>query len=269
MVGDGFREAVVFFVVEYLRERAEFLACGFGEWIGEQVACSFTRFERLRAVAGERARPLGGGRGATTGASRRVDDRQGRCDGQVDGRTSCRPLLLTEDHVVDRRVDRRHDHPCDQGPPLWIVDSRRQKLGREIDQLRPRSLELEVDLVGAGCAMHDEEMQLVELVLVDEEVDDTAEDDVDTRFAAQSAQQIGESGSGGFDVPLGERDQERVLVREVLVERPDRDLCLVGDVVGGGPGVSLLVEDASRRIEDAFDCPAGPLLTWGLAGGDG
>lgn len=170
---------------------------------------------------------------------------------------------------MDGGIDRRHDHPRDQSPPLWIVNSRHQELGREVDQLGPRSIEFEVDLVGAGCAMHDEEMQFVELVLLNEEVDDSAEDDIETVPCAQSAQQIGESGSGGFDVSLGERDQERVLVREVLVERPDRDLCLVGDVVGGGPGISLFVEDASRRIEDAFDRPAGPLLTWGPAGGDG
>ena len=157
---------------------------------------------------------------------------------------------------MDGRVDRRHDHSSDESPPLWIVDSRHQKLGREIDQLRSRPVEFDVDLVSARCAMHDEEMQVVEFVLLDEEVDDTSQDDVESRFSSQYAQQIGESGSGRFDVPLGESDQERVLVREVLVERPDRDLCLVGDVVGGGPGISLFVEDASRRIEDALDRPA-------------
>ena len=113
--------------------------------------------------------------------------------------------------------------------------------------------------------MHDEEVQFVEVVLLDEEVDDRSDHDVEARVGGHLVQQCGDLGGGGLDVPLGERDQERVLVREVLVERADRDTCLVGDVVGGGPGVSLLVEDASRRVENAFDRSPRPLLTWGFA----
>ena len=123
----------------------------------------------------------------STGASCRVDDGQGRGDGELDGRSACRSPRLTEYHVVDRCIDRRHDHPSDQVSASRIVDLRREELGGEVDQLRPRSVEFDVDLMCAGCVVHHEEMQFVELVLLDEEVDDTAEDDVETRLGAQSA----------------------------------------------------------------------------------
>ena len=62
-------------------------------------------------------------------------------------------------------------------------------------------------------------------------------------------------------MPFCESDEKRILVREVLIERPDRHLGFVGDVVGGGSGVTLLVEDASRGIENALDRETGTLLT--------
>lgn len=123
--------------------------------------------------------------------------------------------------------------------------------------------------MSARCAMHHEEVKFVEFMLFEEEVDDGPDDDIETRFGVQPAQQIRESGGRCLDVPLGECDQQRVLVREVLIERTHRDLGLVGDVVRSGPAISLLVENASRRIEDALDRAAGPLLEWRFTGGEG
>jgi hypothetical protein len=58
--------------------------------------------------------------------------------------------------------------------------------------------------------------------------------------------------ANAVDVPIVEGDQEGVLVREVLVERADGNTGPLGYVVGG-PGVTLLAEDMSSRVEDALD----------------
>jgi len=170
---------------------------------------------------------------------------------------------------VDGGINRRHDHSSDQVPASWIIDSSHEEVGCHIDQLGPRSLEFDIDVVSAGSAMHHEEMQLVEFVLLDEEVGDTSDDDIETRVDVEATQQFGESCGRGFDVPLGERNEQGVLVREVLIEGSHGDVGLVGDVVGGRRGIPLLVENASRGIEDAFDRAPGPLLEREFARGDG
>jgi hypothetical protein len=47
-----------------------------------------------------------------------------------------------------------------------------------------------------------------------------------------------------------ESHQDGVLVREVLVERSDRNTGPLGDVVGGGAGVPAFAENASSGLED-------------------
>ena len=113
--------------------------------------------------------------------------------------------------------------------------------------------------------MHDKQVQVVETVLLDEEIDDSAKDQIDVGLGVKPAQQIGQPGSGVLDVTRGESDEQRVLVREVLVERPHRDIGIVGNVIGGGRGAPLLVENASRSIEDPLDRATGTFLTWSLA----
>ena len=161
---------------------------------------------------------------------------------------------------MDGCIDRRHDHPSDQIPPSWGINPSHEEVGRRVDKLGPRSIEFDIDLVGARSSMHHEEVQLVEIMLIDEEVDDLPDDDLETGVGVHVTQQFGEPCGRSLDVPLGERDEQGVLVGEVLVEGPDGDAGLVGDVVGGGPGISLLVENASSGIEDAFDRAARPLL---------
>ena len=62
------------------------------------------------------------------------------------------------------------------------------------------------------------------------------------------------------EVLLEEDRENRLLVGEVLVERSDRDPGAVGDVVGGGPDVALLLENASSGLHDLSDGEARPAL---------
>ena len=48
------------------------------------------------------------------------------------------------------------------------------------------------------CPVHDEQMQVVEIVLLDEEVDDSAQDHLEAGLGVQAAQQIGQAGSRVF-----------------------------------------------------------------------
>jgi hypothetical protein len=57
-----------------------------------------------------------------------------------------------------------------------------------------------------------------------------------------------------------ERNQDRVLVREVLVKRSDGNTGPLRDVVGRGPGVSALGENVSSRLEDLLHGEPGSLL---------
>lgn len=54
-----------------------------------------------------------------------------------------------------------------------------------------------------------------------------------------------------LEVTVGEADEQGVLVREVLVQRSDRDACGGGDVVSRDVAVVVDVEKASSLVEDA------------------
>ena len=73
---------------------------------------------------------------------------------------------------------------------------------------------------------------------------------------------LGDDAAHLVDVPLDERRDQRLLAREVLVERADADAGGVGDAVGAGAVVAFLDEDASSRREDDLD----RLLRAGLNG---
>ena len=79
---------------------------------------------------------------------------------------------MTDDHVVHGRIDRRRHHASNQRPATPVLDVCRQQFGGEIDQLSLGAFEVDVDLVGPRCRVHDEEMQVVEFVLSDQKVDD-------------------------------------------------------------------------------------------------
>jgi hypothetical protein len=65
---------------------------------------------------------------------------------------------------------------------------------------------------------------------------------------------------GGRHVFFEQRDEERVLAREVLVERADRHTGERGDVVRRGPGIATGREDPSSRIQDGADRVVRPPL---------
>ena len=58
-----------------------------------------------------------------------------------------------------------------------------------------------------------------------------------------------------------ELDDDRVLVREVLVERSDRDPGSLGDAIGRAGGVAVALENVSSRLQDRLDRLARTLLT--------
>ena len=64
-----------------------------------------------------------------------------------------------------------------------------------------------------------------------------------------------------------ERDDERVLAREVLVERTDRHSSGLGHVVGRRCRIAAVDEEVSSRVEDGFDGPPRIVLNWELACG--
>ena len=70
-----------------------------------------------------------------------------------------------------------------------------------------------------------------------------------------------ESGFGFVEVLLGQAHEQRVLVREVLIERSDRDASSLGDVIGGRVVVAERFEKTSSLVEDACDEFARSLLT--------
>jgi len=61
-------------------------------------------------------------------------------------------------------------------------------------------------------------------------------------------------------VLLQQHDQNRFLVREVLIQGADRNPGPLGDAVGRRPGVAALFENASRRLHDLSDGEARPAL---------
>lgn len=69
-----------------------------------------------------------------------------------------------------------------------------------------------------------------------------------------------------LEVTVSEADEQGILVREVLVERTDRDACCVGDVVGRDVAVVLGVEKASSLVEDAPHGLPGTSLAGAFAG---
>jgi hypothetical protein len=83
----------------------------------------------------------------------------------------------------------------------------------------------------------------------------------------------GRLGGGAFEdrlalgeVRLHERHEQRVLAREVLVQRPDRHAGPVGDVVRGRRGIAAGRENLSRGPHDGVDRRARARLTRPFSG---
>ena len=69
-----------------------------------------------------------------------------------------------------------------------------------------------------------------------------------------------------FDVVVMERKDERVLVREVLVQRAHADAGFIGDSSGREPERAFLLENTKACFENAVPHPARALLGRLLAG---
>ncbi len=124
--------------------------------------------------------------------------------------------------------------------PPQLVDHEAVEIGQALDE-RLRSW-------GAP-------QQLVESIGVVPEhrcVDKSSTQLLDARLLGpQPVRQLGHERSDLIEVPIRECDEQRVLVREVLVQRSDRDMGSVGNIVRRRRVVPALVENASSLVEDA------------------
>jgi hypothetical protein len=85
-------------------------------------------------------------------ASRLVlDDRQRRGDRELNGRSSSHPAGLTNDHVMNAGVDRRHDHVRDEETALTVRDCDLKQRNVQVERNgRPTASFLVVTRGGAG-----------------------------------------------------------------------------------------------------------------------
>jgi hypothetical protein len=109
--------------------------------------------------------------------------------------------------------------------------------------------------------MHHQQMQIIEIVLFNQEVNDLPDDGVEAGVGTHPAQEMSEARCCRFDVSPGERYEKCVFIGKVLIERSHRNSCLVGNVVRGGTGVALLMENASSCVEDSLHRAPRALLT--------
>src|SRR5690606_3414158 len=80
-------------------------------------------------------------------------------------------------------------------------------------------------------------------------------------------QRLGSGPGATVDVPDQQLRKNRILVREVLIQRADGHPGVLGDAVGGAGGVAVLGENVSSGGEDALPRELGAhlprLATWG------
>jgi hypothetical protein len=139
--------------------------------------------------------------------------------------------------------------------PLQLVDHEAVELGEALDERsRPR---------GAP-------EQLVEPIGVVPEhrgIDERSAQLLDVRFlGSQPLRQHLDERSDLVEMSIGQRDEQRILVREVLVQRSDRDLGGFGHLVRRRRVVPALVENASSLVQDTGVERPRPLLNRSFAG---
>ena len=159
-------------------------------------------------------------------------------------------------HETVREALDRADHDLGRQPG---IDRTRTRFGRErircqIDEPIFQCVEL--------CAEDRWELGLLEEHTVktrrervqrDHRVNDVRQNVVEACTTAQPLQVRFERRRPLGEVLVHERDEDRVLVGEVLVERADRYPGPLGDPVGGPGGVALTLENLSSRFEDRLD----------------
>ncbi|MNL20223.1 hypothetical protein D3C87_1414600 [compost metagenome] len=67
-------------------------------------------------------------------------------------------------------------------------------------------------------------------------------------------------------VALMQRGDQRILVRKILVQRPDADPSRFGDQIGVGAGIAVRGQNASRGLQDRVDGVLGPELARRFSG---
>ena len=87
----------------------------------------------------------------------------------------------------------------------------------------------------------------------DHRVDDGWECIFELCAAVESLQMRLECRRALGEVPVDERDEDRVLVREVLIQRPDRYASSLSDAVGGSGGVAMTLKNLSSGLQDRLD----------------
>jgi hypothetical protein len=102
------------------------------------------------------------------------------------------------------------------------------------------------------------------------ELDDGLEEAANEGGERLPRRPVGEGGEEDLtlpiELPLGQRHHDRVLVREVLVERADRDARALRDAIRRPRRVSALLENPSCAVEDRRDRFSRPALLGPLAG---
>src|SRR6185312_10686797 len=91
-------------------------------------------------------------------------------------------------------------------------------------------------------------------------------EDLFDRIGQRPGQDLRRGRRAVVEVPGQQLGEDRVLVREVLVQRADRDAGALGDAVGGAGGVAVAGENVSSRGQDPLPGQLGThlprLFTW-------
>ena len=139
--------------------------------------------------------------------------------------------------------------------PLQLVDHEAVELGEALDERSrprgaPQQLVEPIGVVPEHCSVDERSAQLL-----------------DVRFlGSQPLRQHLDERSDLVEMSIGQRDEQRILVREVLVQRSDRDLGGFGHLVRRRRVVPALVENASSLVQDTGVERPRPLLNRSFAG---
>jgi len=175
-----------------------------------------------------------------------------------------------DDERVGERLDRLHDdgrrelriRPVDLGMPSTprgdlgghaLLDARQAlpHAGRERRLLEQHAVQRRLVRVQGDHRAHEARHHVVQR---------------GARVGQRLRRRAREQPLGGGQVLLEQRDQQRVLVREVLVERADGHAGERGDVIGGRTRVAAEGEDPSCRLAQRPDGVLRPVLARRAAG---
>ena len=130
----------------------------------------------------------------------------------------------------------------------------RERRSCQLDELIFEPVQLSAKGLRELCLLEEDAMQRrSRAVQRDHRVDDAGEHLVKACAGAQSFQVGPQRGGALGEVVACERNEDRVLVGEVLVDGADRYAGSFGDAVRGAGGVAVTLEDLSSRLQDRYD----------------